>query len=76
MTNIYSLVLDCYLTHKVLATEKDKLIVFAGSMYLTYGLGINMRFARMTNEPFVTILPQKNSVSEIPTGYSDFLFLY
>ncbi|MCV6607887.1 MAG: ChaN family lipoprotein [Campylobacterales bacterium] len=37
---------------KVLKTNKDKLIVFAGAMHVEYGLGIPLRFARLSNLPY------------------------
>ncbi len=67
---------SAYLTSRKLVSEKDKLIVFVGAMHLSYGLGVNMRFARMSDEPFVTIMPQKSPVSDLPIGYSDFIFIY
>lgn len=67
---------SAYLSHKVLTSPKDKLIVFVGTMHLAYGLGVNMRFARMTAKPFVTILPQKRPIDDVATGYGDYLFLY
>ncbi len=67
---------SAYLVHKKLKAKRDKLIVFVGSMHLAYGLGVNMRFARMSDKPFVTVMPQKAPISNIPVGYSDFIFLY
>ena len=59
----------------------EKLIVFVGAMHLESGLGVNMRFARASDEPFITILPmpkdseQKKEV-EADLGSSDLLYLY
>ena len=34
---------------RYLKTKKDKLIVFAGAMHMEHGLGIPLRFARLSN---------------------------
>lgn len=61
--------------------EKEKLIVFVGAMHLESGLGVNLRFARVSNEPFVTILPipkepKEQKSIEVDHGRSDLLYLY
>jgi uncharacterized iron-regulated protein len=64
------------LAARLLKGPKDKLIVFAGAFHLSYGLGVNMRFSRLSNLPFVTILPAERPLKSIDVGESDFLFLY
>lgn len=64
------------LVGKVLKTPKDKLLIFAGAMHLSDSLGINMRFARLSNLPYVTILPEIYSQNGYPGGIADYLFLY
>jgi len=59
----------------------EKLIVFVGAMHLENGLGANMRFARVSNVPFVTLLPvpkdtRKKEKIEADLGRSDLLYLY
>ncbi|MEA3372599.1 MAG: ChaN family lipoprotein [Campylobacterota bacterium] len=64
------------LADTVLKTKKDKLIVFAGSMHLAYSLGVNLRFGRYSDLPYVTILPEVRSDSGMEHGLADYLFLY
>ncbi len=64
------------LAAKSLHKKNDLLIVFAGAMHMMYGLGINARFARLSNEPFVTILPAKQNISQAEVGVADFLIFY
>lgn len=61
--------------------ENEKLVVFVGAMHLESGLGVNLRFSRMTNIPFVTILPMPRGDQEqkeltVDLGSSDLLYLY
>ncbi|QOY53082.1 ChaN family lipoprotein [Candidatus Sulfurimonas baltica] len=60
----------------MLLSSKDKLIVFAGEMHLSNGLGVNMRFARESKMPFVTILPQRKIYTNVLHGKSDFIYIY
>ena len=60
---------------------KEKLIVFIGAMHLESKLGANLRFARASTKPFITILPypkESNSTSiiSVDVGSSDMLYLY
>jgi uncharacterized iron-regulated protein len=64
------------LAQKLLKDEKAVLIVFVGSMHLAHGLGVNMRFARQSDLPFVTLLPHDRSEKSIMHGTSDYIFLY
>jgi len=61
---------------KTLGTRSDMLIVFAGAMHLEYGLGINARFARLSREPFVTILPVPQGETHADVGEADYLLFY
>ncbi|MCJ7766308.1 MAG: ChaN family lipoprotein [Thiovulaceae bacterium] len=59
----------------------EKLIVFIGAMHLENGLGANMRFSRVSNEPTVTLLPvpkqaKQHEEIEADLGCSDLLYLY
>ncbi len=67
------------LSKKVLKTKKDKLLVFVGSMHIEYDLGIPLRFARLSNLPFLTISNEKISEKEdleIDINKSDFVYIY
>ncbi|MDA3945939.1 MAG: ChaN family lipoprotein [Helicobacteraceae bacterium] len=62
-------------------TEGEKLIVFVGGMHLESGLGVNLRFSRVSKQPFVTILPIPRGAEEqkeiaVDLGSSDLLYLY
>lgn len=61
--------------------ESEKLIVFIGAMHLESKLGANLRFARETNKPFITILPIPKDMKlekeiEVDLGSSDMVYLY
>ncbi len=61
--------------------ENEKLIVFIGAMHLESKLGANLRFARETNRPFITILPipkdmKREKEIEVNLGSSDMVYLY
>lgn len=59
-----------------LHTAEDLLVVFAGAMHLAYGVGINARFARLGEEPFVTVLPVPEGTQSADVGEADFLLFY
>ena len=59
----------------------EKLIVFIGAMHLESKLGANLRFARKSNLPSITILPYPKDSSlekvlELDLGSSDIAYLY
>ncbi len=54
----------------------DLLMVFAGAMHFSHGLGINARFARLSSEPFVTIKPVPLGTNTADVGEVDFLLFY
>jgi len=61
--------------------KDEKLIVFIGAMHLESKLGANLRFARQSREPFITILPypkdvKVESIVDVELGSSDMLYLY
>lgn len=60
--------------------KDEKLIVFVGAMHLESGLGVNLRFARVCENPSITILPVAKEGSEqtvpIDLGRSDLIYLY
>jgi len=57
-----------------------KLIVFVGAMHLEKGLGVNMRFARVSNVPSITVLPRPKQpgqdLLEIGLGCGDLVYLF
>jgi len=62
-----------------LMQEKEKLIVFVGAMHLEGKLGVNLRFARKSNIPSITLLPypkDEEKIIEIEHGSSDLIYLY
>lgn len=56
--------------------ENEKLLVFTGSMHIENKLGIPLRFSRLTNKPFVSIIPADKKSKKIKHGLGDFLLLY
>jgi len=64
------------LANRVQHRRSDLLMVFAGSMHFSYGLGINARFARLSREPFVTIKPIPIGTDTADVGEADFLLFY
>ena len=56
--------------------HNDLLMVFAGAMHFSYGSGINVRFARLSHEPFVTIKPVPIGTDTAEVGEADFLLFY
>ncbi len=64
------------LANKLLHRSNDLLMVFAGSMHLSHGLGINARLARLSREPFVTIEPVPIGTERADVGEADFLLFY
>ena len=64
------------LAKTALNSGHDLLVVFAGAMHLAYGVGINARFARLSREPFVTILPVAEGTASADVGEADYLLFY
>lgn len=64
------------LANQVLKNEKDKLIVFVGAYHLSRGVGVNLRFARESKIPFVTILSQHSDHDYVLHGEGDFIYIY
>ena len=64
------------LSNRIVHHRSDILIVFAGAMHLSHGLGINARFARLRHEPFVTIKPVPTGTDTADVGEADFLLFY
>lgn len=62
------------LARSLLKSPKDKLLVFVGALHLESGLGVNMRFARHSTKPFVTILPRTDSTVNL--GAADFIYSF
>ena len=58
--------------------EDEKLIVFVGAMHLESKLGVNLRFARKSAIPSITLLPlpRSSKVLEADLGSSDMVYLY
>jgi uncharacterized iron-regulated protein len=67
------------IAQEVIKTKKDKLIIFAGAMHMEYGLGIPLRFARLSNLPFYIISNMQygnEEKLEIKKQKADSIFLY
>ncbi len=64
------------LADRLLYNNKSLLMVFAGSMHLSHGLGINTRLARLSCEPFITIAPVPIGTGKANVGEADFLLFY
>ncbi len=64
------------LANSILKDKESILIVFVGAMHLSQSLGINMRFARENNLPFVTLLPLSNKELSVEHGEADYMFFY
>jgi len=56
--------------------QNEKLIVFAGAMHIDSKLGIPLRFARLSNIPFISILPANEQTDEIEHNVADFILFY
>jgi len=54
----------------------EKLIVFAGAMHIETHLGIPLRFARLSNKPFVTIIPADKKTRTIDNDAGDYVLFY
>ena len=64
------------LANRILRRRSDLLMVFAGSMHFSHGLGINARFSRLSREPFVTIKPVPIGTDRADVGEADYLLFY
>jgi uncharacterized iron-regulated protein len=51
--------------------QDELLIVLAGAMHFQKGLGINLRFARLSHEPFYTLIPLSDKEKSIAFGFAD-----
>jgi uncharacterized iron-regulated protein len=67
--------LESYKLYKNLK-KGEKLLVFAGSMHIETHLGIPLRFARLSPEPFVTIVPADEKTENIDNDIGDFILFY
>ncbi len=61
--------------------KDEKLIIFIGAMHLDSKLGANLRFARKSNLPAITVLPYpkdttKEEAIDVELGNSDLIYLY
>lgn len=57
--------------------QKDEvLMVLAGSMHLENGLGINLRFSRLSHQHFFTLLPRPERENKLPLGLADGVIFY
>lgn len=64
---------------KVIKSPKDKLLVFAGAMHIEQKLGIPLRFARLSNLPFITISNEqidKDEDLKLNINKSDIVYIY
>lgn len=64
------------LASKLLKSPEDRLLIFVGAMHLSHGLGANMRFARLSDKPYVTLLPEISSPHGYENDEADYLYLY
>lgn len=57
--------------------QKDELlIVLSGAMHLENGLGINLRFSRLSHHPFLTLIPRPSKTKKLPLGVADSVVFY
>jgi len=59
-------------------TRFDKVVVIIGSGHLNYGIGANLRFARKSTLPTLTLLPEfltPKQTRRIPIGTADVVFI-
>lgn len=64
---------------ELIKLPKDKLLVFVGAMHVEQNVGIPLRFARLSNLPFITITNEKIEKDEdikINTNESDIVYIY
>lgn len=64
---------------QVIKSPKDKLLVFAGAMHIEQNLGIPLRFARLSNLPYITISNEKiekDKDLKIDINKSDIVYIY
>ena len=54
----------------------DLLIIFAGATHFAYGVGINARFARLSELPSVTLMPVPEGTDAADVGEADYLLFY
>jgi uncharacterized iron-regulated protein len=64
------------LANSLIKEQNAVLIVFVGAMHLSNALGVNLRFARESNLPFVTLLPRADTEHTVNSAEADYLFLY
>jgi len=67
------------LAKNIINTKKDKLLVFAGAMHIEQNLGIPLRFARLSNLPFMTISNEKidkDKDLKIDINKADIVYIY
>lgn len=56
--------------------DNEILLVLVGSMHLSKGLGINLRFSRLSNRPFFNLSPLDSKVNSVSLSESDAVLLY
>jgi len=67
--------LESYKLSQALQAD-EKLIVFAGAMHIQKNLGIPLHFARLSNLPYLSIIPAENTSLSVEHSFSDFLLFY
>jgi len=67
--------LETYTLSKELK-DNEKLLVFAGAMHVETGLGIPLRFARLSNLPTVSIIPANRKTIRVNNDTGDFILFY
>lgn len=78
---------DTYMANNVfkiananIKSKKDKLLVFVGAMHVEEGLGIPLRFSRLSNLPFIRIsnqmIDEELNAVKLDNNKADFVYIY
>jgi len=67
------------LSKELIKSKKDKLLVFVGALHIEQNVGIPLRFARLSNLPFISISNEKINKNEdlkINHNKADIVYIY
>jgi len=67
------------LSKELIKSKKDKLLVFVGALHTEQNVGIPLRFARLSNLPFISISNEKINKNEelrINNNKADIVYIY
>jgi len=67
------------LSKELIKSKKDKLLVFVGALHIEQNVGIPLRFARLSNLPFISISNEKinkNEELKINNNKADIVYIY